>query len=231
MLFFFSSFEQKKKEKAIRGLSSIPLKANTLQPGENLKIKCTNGRNIKQRVGGTKTFLWSDDGPRWISLRNAACRPLNHSSASEARPTISEKCPFPGGDRNRSLFSKFIEFLNKNHLQSLRIPTNVSSFWNQQELEKLAVPDKTSCCTDSSLCSPGTPGPPSPHSNKTHGTGHLCGNNKPNNRVWTRLVGLRGVYLKPPSLRDAAFDGFYLVERNNVCLSDDLVLGHYKESY
>lgn len=137
------------------GLSSIPLKANTLQPGANLKIKCTNGRNIKQRVGGTKTFLWSDDGPRWISLRNAACHPLNHSSASEARPTISEKCPFPGG--NRSLFSKFIEFLNKNHLQSLRIPTNVLSFWNQQELEKPAVPDKTSCCTDSSLCSPSTP--------------------------------------------------------------------------
>lgn len=86
MLFFlfFFFWTKKKKEKAIRGLSSIPLKANTLQPGANLKIKCTNGRNIKQRVGGTKTFLWSDDGPRWISLRNAACHPLNHSSASES---------------------------------------------------------------------------------------------------------------------------------------------------
>lgn len=109
----------------------------------------------------------------------------------------------------------------------LRISTNVLSFWNQQELEKRAVPDITSCCADSSLCSPGPPPlPQTPYSNKAHGTGHLCGNNRPLNHVWTRLFGLRGMCLKPLSLQDAAFDGFDLVERNNVCLSDDLVLRH-----
>lgn len=119
---------------------------------------------------------------------NAACHPLNHSSASEAPPTISEKCPFP--HRNRSLFSKFIEFLNKNHLQSLHIATNVLSFWINRDFEKCA--DET-FCTDSSLCDLGTPhsltpGAPSPlpYANKTHGNGHLCGKSRPLDCVCNR---------------------------------------------
>lgn len=73
------------------------------------------------------------------------------------------------------------------------------------------------------------PHPLAPYSNKTHGNGHLCGNSRPLDCVWTRLVWLRGMCLKPPSLRDAAFDGFYLEERNNVCLSHVLVLRNYKK--
>lgn len=61
-----------------------------------------------------------------------------------------------------AFFPKFMEFLNRIHLQSpRRIPTNVLSFWKQPEL---------------ALIHPSVTWVPNPNANKTRGTGHSCGN-------------------------------------------------------
>lgn len=110
-----------------------------------------------------------------------------------------------------------------------------SRFRATRSLKRTSASDEASC-TDSSLCNLGTsphsppPHPPLPLTLIKHmALATYVGTAGPSTVFEPIFDWLRDMWWKPPSLRDAAFDGFYLVECNNVCLSHLLVLRNHNK--